>query len=80
MITVTHPKAATLERGSLKRDASIQSEDERLKTTTVPVLDPTSGCDRGKTVIIPFDYDDVIAGKNLETNILLRRGDVIFVP
>ena len=33
-----------------------------------------------KTVIIPFDYDDVIAGKNLESNILLRRGDVVFVP
>ena len=33
-----------------------------------------------KIVIIPFDYDDVIAGKNLETNILLRRGDVVVVP
>lgn len=34
----------------------------------------------GKTIIIPFDYDDVIAGKNLESNILLRRGDVVIVP
>jgi polysaccharide biosynthesis/export protein len=34
----------------------------------------------GKTVIIPFDYDDVIAGKNLESNILLRQGDVVVVP
>ena len=34
----------------------------------------------GGTVIIPFDYDDVTAGKKLETNILLRRGDVVFVP
>jgi len=33
-----------------------------------------------KTVIIPFDYNDVIAGKNLESNILLRRGDVVVVP
>jgi polysaccharide export outer membrane protein len=33
-----------------------------------------------KTVIIPFDYEDVIAGKNLESNILLRRGDVVIVP
>ena len=33
-----------------------------------------------KTVIIPFDYDDVTAGKNMESNILLRRGDVVFVP
>jgi polysaccharide biosynthesis/export protein len=33
-----------------------------------------------KTLIIPFDYDDVIAGKNLESNILLRRGDVVIVP
>ncbi|MGE5248410.1 MAG: polysaccharide biosynthesis/export family protein [Verrucomicrobiota bacterium] len=36
--------------------------------------------DGEKTVVIPFDYDDVTAGKKLETNILLRRGDVIFVP
>ncbi|MGB7631436.1 MAG: polysaccharide biosynthesis/export family protein [Candidatus Deferrimicrobium sp.] len=34
----------------------------------------------GKIVIIPFDYDDVIAGKYLESNILLRRGDVVVVP
>lgn len=36
--------------------------------------------DGGKTVVIPFDYDEVTAGKKLETNILLRRGDVVFVP
>ena len=34
----------------------------------------------GKTVIIPFDYNDVTAGRHLETNILLKRGDVIVVP
>jgi polysaccharide biosynthesis/export protein len=34
----------------------------------------------GKTVSLSFDYDDVTAGKNTESNILLRRGDVIFVP
>lgn len=34
----------------------------------------------GKTVIIPFDYNDLVAGKNLESNILLRRGDVVIVP
>ena len=34
----------------------------------------------GKTVLIPFDYDDVVAGKNLNSNILLRRGDVVIVP
>jgi polysaccharide export outer membrane protein len=33
-----------------------------------------------KTLIIPFAYDEVTDGKNLETNILLRRGDVVFVP
>jgi polysaccharide export outer membrane protein len=32
------------------------------------------------TVIIPFDYDDVIAGKKPELNILLQRGDVVIVP
>jgi len=30
--------------------------------------------------IIPFDYDEVAAGRNTESNILLQRGDVIIVP
>jgi polysaccharide export outer membrane protein len=34
----------------------------------------------GGTVTIPFDYDEVTAGRKLETNIMLKRGDVIFVP
>jgi polysaccharide biosynthesis/export protein len=33
-----------------------------------------------RTVIHPFDYDDVAAGKNLSQNIPLKRGDVIVVP
>jgi polysaccharide export outer membrane protein len=34
----------------------------------------------GKTEIFPFDYDDVVRGRNLEQNIDLKRGDVIVVP
>jgi polysaccharide export outer membrane protein len=34
----------------------------------------------GKTVVMPFDYEEVTAGRRLETNIILRRGDVIIVP
>lgn len=34
----------------------------------------------GTTVKIPFDYGSVLSGKNLEQNILLKRGDVIVVP
>ena len=34
----------------------------------------------GKTVKIPFDYGSVVSGKNLEQNILLKRGDVVVVP
>ena len=34
----------------------------------------------GKTHIFKFDYDDVVAGKRLEQNILLQRGDVVVVP
>jgi polysaccharide export outer membrane protein len=34
----------------------------------------------GKTRIFLFNYDDVIAGKNIESNILLQRGDVVVVP
>ena len=33
----------------------------------------------GSQVAIPFNYEQVKAGDNLETNILLRRGDVIVV-
>jgi len=34
----------------------------------------------GKEEIIPFDYDKVISGKNLEQNILLEPNDTIIVP
>jgi polysaccharide export outer membrane protein len=33
-----------------------------------------------KTIKIPFDYDQVLKGNNLEQNIVLRRGDVVVVP
>jgi polysaccharide biosynthesis/export protein len=33
-----------------------------------------------QTVIHPFDYEEVSAGKNLGQNITLKRGDVIVVP
>lgn len=34
----------------------------------------------GKTLSFPFNYDDVTAGKELQMNIEVKRGDVIFVP
>ncbi len=34
----------------------------------------------GKEEILPFDYDKVISGKNLEQNILLESNDTIVVP
>ena len=33
-----------------------------------------------KTQIFNFQYDSVVEGKNLEQNIVLRRGDVVVVP
>ncbi|MEM2983406.1 MAG: polysaccharide biosynthesis/export family protein [Candidatus Bathyarchaeia archaeon] len=33
-----------------------------------------------KTQIFKFQYDDIVEGKNLEQNILLKRGDVVVVP
>jgi polysaccharide export outer membrane protein len=36
--------------------------------------------ENGKTVIFPFDYDEVLDGVRLEQNILLKRGDVVVVP
>ena len=34
----------------------------------------------GKTVVFNFNYNDVSEGRHLETNIDLKRGDVIIVP
>lgn len=34
----------------------------------------------GRTLIMPFKYDEVVEGKNIEQNITLKRGDVIVVP
>lgn len=34
----------------------------------------------GKAILFPFDYYEVTAGKNLESNILLQRGDLVMVP
>jgi polysaccharide biosynthesis/export protein len=34
----------------------------------------------GKTVVFPFDYDEVAGGRHLETNIELQKGDVILAP
>lgn len=36
--------------------------------------------ENGETKTIPFDYNDVKKGKNLEQNIVLKRGDVVIVP
>ncbi len=33
-----------------------------------------------ETTIFPFDYDEVVDGKQLEQNIHLRRGDVVVIP
>jgi len=33
-----------------------------------------------RTVVYAFDYDDVAEGRHLETNIELKRGDVVIVP
>ncbi len=36
---------------------------------------------RGVTTMSPpFNYDEVTAGRGIDTNVLLERGDVIFVP
>lgn len=34
----------------------------------------------GKTLVFPFDYDEVAEGRHLETNVELKRGDVVIVP
>jgi polysaccharide export outer membrane protein len=36
--------------------------------------------DNQNNIKIKFDYEEVEKGKNLEQNILLRRGDVVVVP
>ncbi len=35
---------------------------------------------QGDQTTFPFDYGDVLKGKNLEQNIVLKRGDIVMVP
>jgi polysaccharide biosynthesis/export protein len=35
---------------------------------------------KGGTINIPFNYGEVLKGRNLEQNIVLQRGDVVVVP
>lgn len=35
---------------------------------------------KDKNLILTFEYDDVMEGKNLEQNIELKRGDIVVVP
>ena len=35
---------------------------------------------KDKNLILTFEYDDVMEGKNLEQNIRLKRGDIVVVP
>jgi polysaccharide export outer membrane protein len=35
---------------------------------------------KGRTLKIPFSYTDIVKGRNLEQNIILKRNDVIVVP
>jgi polysaccharide export outer membrane protein len=36
--------------------------------------------ENGMTKTIPFNYNEVTKGENLEQNIMLIRGDVVVVP
>ena len=44
---------------------------------TVVRKEPKSTLFEGNT--LQFDYDDFLAGKNLEKNILIKAGDIIIV-
>ncbi len=46
------------------------------KSNKIRIFRETSG----DTRILPFEYDRVVQGENLEQNIRLRRGDVVVVP
>ena len=35
---------------------------------------------KGSSVKIPFNYSDVLKGRNLKQNVTLLRGDVVVVP
>jgi polysaccharide export outer membrane protein len=34
----------------------------------------------GKSVALPFNYEEVVAGKRLQQNVELRPGDTVVVP
>lgn len=35
---------------------------------------------KGETVIMPFEYDEIVDGRRLEQNVMLKAGDVVVVP
>ncbi len=35
---------------------------------------------KGETIIMPFEYDEVVDGRRLEQNVMLQAGDVVVVP
>ena len=39
-----------------------------------------NGQGEAKQVMIPVPYQDIVQGKNLDSNIILKAGDVIVVP
>ena len=36
--------------------------------------------EEGKTVTIPFNFNDMVSGRNLKQNIILRSGDIVVIP
>ena len=36
--------------------------------------------EQGKSITLPFNYNDMIEGKDLKQNILLNNGDIVVVP
>ena len=36
--------------------------------------------ENGRSIVLPFNYSDIIRGKNLQQNVVLRPGDTVVVP
>lgn len=36
--------------------------------------------EQGKSITLPFNYNDMINGKNLKQNIFLKSGDIVVIP
>jgi polysaccharide export outer membrane protein len=70
----TYPLGAPITVAELLARAGGLTEYAKAKSIKVIRLE------NGKTLQFPVNYNEIIQGKNLQQNIILKKGDVVMVP